>query len=286
LVNVKEGDFAGDLNEPDITTISNTYLERGMHGVPFIVDISNQENYLITKVNAKIPVGGNSPFQSMNDFNNTIGWVYSQEKDFQLNQYSDQHSSNVKTIHFYVDVDKSAKIGVQKIPITVTCLDLYGKERNVIVNVEVNIYPIPPKIVVSDITTNEIEPNKLFDLTAKVKNIGGSDARNVWMLLNGTSNLFSIITGNLAPQSLNKTEEKEFVFRILAGDLDLGKTYLTTLSYSYEDELENFYSFEVNPELIIPLQVSKTASVVEEEDEIKFLILDITTTKIEPNSNF
>ena len=179
IVYVLEGDDANDLLEPDLSIRTDKYLECGMRNVPFTVELSNLENYMISKANAKLPVGGSSPFRELNDVEGSPGWVYSQETDFSLGGINEPYSSNECSLHFYVDVANDAEIGIHTIPVTIICVDLYDNERSVVLNIEVNIYPIPPKLVISDIETKNILPNSVFQLTAKIENIGGSDAKEV-----------------------------------------------------------------------------------------------------------
>lgn len=264
ILQVLEGDDGNDNTEPDLQAISSATLRPGMHNVQLSVELTNLENYRLNNVNVKINAGGTSPLQQLNEIDRTEVEIDAQEKDFIMYGANDGSFSNKYTIHFLVDVYKDAAVGVQEVPITVTCLDPFNQERSTIVKVPLNINPIPPSCVISDIITSKIKPNKDFDLTVKVYNCGGSEAKYVRVMFNGSSNLFSAKESIQGPNSIKKNEEFEFKFNIRAGEVDPGNTYTSSVFVSFEDPLGNDYPFNSNPDHKITLRVDKA----EDEDQL------------------
>jgi hypothetical protein len=254
LINVMEGDNANDVSEPDLQAISTASLKPGMHNVLLPVELTNLENYRLINVNAKIKAGEGSPLQRLNVVDRTVTEIDSQEKEFTMYGANDAFFSNKNTIHFMVDVYLDAAPGNQEVPITITCLDPFNQERTTIVKVPININPIPPCFLISDASATAIEPNKKFTLTIQAYNSGGSDAKKVRLLFNGSSNLFSSDEGIQGPKTIKKNEIGEFTYEIKANDIEPGKTYTCTVFVSFEDSMGNLYSFDSNPQQKITLR--------------------------------
>ncbi len=277
LVNVIEGDDENDNTEPDLLAMSSTYLEPGMHNVLVNVQLTNQENYRLTNVNAQITAGYDSPLLPLNEINRTAGKIEAQEKDFTMYAGNYQY-----TVHFLADIYKNAAPGIWETAITVTCLNPFNQERTTVVKVPLNINPIPPKFIISETTTEKIKPNSNFTLKIKLYNCGGSNAKNVMVMFNGSSNLFSAVENILEIESINKNEEFELEFLIRTGELVTGTTYTASIYISYEDPLGNLFSFDSTTAQIIPLYIEK-----EEPPSIpRFIISDVSSKDIKPNSNF
>ena len=257
LVEVKEGDDANDQNEPDLQAIASASLQPGTHNVQLEVQLTNLENYQLNNVNVQIDAGGTSPLQPLNEVDRTAVKIDAQEMDFTMYSGNDPTFSNKFTVHFMVDIYKDAAAGINDVPITLTCLDPFNQERSTTVNVPININPVPPSFVVSDATTSEIKPDKKFKLTVKVYNCGGSNAAQVKLLFNGSSNLFSAEQGIQGPQAINKNEEKEIIFTINAGEIESGKIYSSSIFISYEDSLGNVYPFDASTEQSITIRTTE-----------------------------
>ncbi len=286
IVHVLEGDSAKDLIEPDLFALSETYLRCGMHGISLTVQLTNLEYYQLTKVNSQIQTGGNSPLLPLNEKGATVKWISSQEHDYIIPGVNNRYGSNIVNVHFILDVSSETLPGVYDVPIKITCVNEYEEERITTVNVQLNIYPIPPKLVISDIITDDIYPNSNFQLNAKLNNIGGSNAKKVYLMFNDSSNLFSAERSILEQKNINVTEEVRFSFNIITGYIIPGKTYQCRLFFSYEDEIGNIYSFETNSPVIMPLFVLENETEPVEISVPKLIISDVSTTEIKPNSNF
>jgi hypothetical protein len=231
-----------------------------MHNVKLSIELTNLENYRLNNVNVKIDVGGNSPLQQLNEVDRTPVKINAIEKDFAIYSASDPAFSNRYTIHFMVDVYGDATSGVNEVPLTITCLDPFNQERTTLVTVPLNINPIPPRIIVIDASTNDIEPDDTFKLKVRVYNCGGCNAKNVRLLFNGSSNLFTAEKSIQGPKNLNKEAEVEFEFNIKAGDVEPGEVYTSSVRLGYEDELGNLISFDDAPEQFITLRVNEPES--------------------------
>ncbi len=255
LVHVQEGDDENDINEPDLLAMSSTYVQPDMHSVLVAVELTNLENYVLSNVNAQISVGNGTPLQPLNDLSRTPKYIDAQEKDFTLFSANDPIFSNKYTVHFIVDIFQDANASVHEVPIQVTCLDSFNQKRTTMVKLPLNINHIPPRCVISDITTDNIEPNGNFTLTVKVYNCGGSNAKNVKLMFNGSSNLFGSEKSTVGPKSINKNEGAVFEFKINSGDVDPGATYTSSIYINFEDTLGNNYPFDLNPEHPITLRV-------------------------------
>lgn len=244
LLEVKEGDNADDKTEPDMMAMANTYLQPGMKSVQLPVELTNLENYRLNSVNVEIAAGGTSPIASYSSSNGSTMNIKAQEKDFTIYGANDMVYSNKQTVTFFVDINKNAPTGVTEVPITLTCLDPFNQERTTTVMLPLNINPIPPGFIVSDVTTTDIGANGQFTLTLKVYNCGGSDARNVQVMFNGSSNLFSAKEAIMGPKSVDMEEEAEFVFTIFTNEIEPGHMYTPSVIISFEDDIGNTYPFE------------------------------------------
>jgi hypothetical protein len=261
LVEVKEGDDANDVNEPDLLAMSSTYLQKGMKNVKLRVEISNLENYGLNAVNAQIEAGGTTPLREIGTGNGS-GSVDAIETDFFLSGANNPGSDSYM-VTFPVDINRDALSGAHSVPITVTCLDPYNQQRTTLVYVTLNVNSIPPAFVVSDVSAEPIGSNDLFTLTVKVFNSGGSDAQNVRVLFNSSSNLFSAKESYQTKSEVRQNEEAEFIFVVMTGELDQGNFYDTSLFVSYEDEAGNLYPFSPHTEQPVTLR----AKVIEEKEE-------------------
>ncbi len=282
LVNVKEGDDPDDTTEPDLLAVSNTYLQPGMRGVELEVELTNLENYRISNVNALIEADEDCPLQALNHVNETMGKIYPNEKEFTLYGASDMGVSNKKTLHFIADVKNNARTGLNDVSLSVTCYDPYNQYRETTADISMNIQPIPPKFIINNAETSEIKPNKNFTLTLDVYNSGGSDASNVQLMFNGSSNLFSATKKIEGPKLIRKMDSEDFTFQLVAGDVISGTTYTSSIFISYEDSLGNINNFDPDRRLVVPLQVKK-------EDPSwapRFIVTDAKTSDIKPNKEF
>jgi hypothetical protein len=261
LVEVKEGDDANDVNEPDLFAMSYTYLQKGMKNVNLRVEISNLENYGLNAVNAQIEAGGTTPLREIGTGNGS-GSVDALEKDFVLTGANNPGSDSY-TVTFPVDINRDALSGAHSVPITVTCLDPFNQQRTTLVYVTLNVNSIPPAFVVSDVSAEPIGSMDLFTLTVKVYNSGGSDAQNVRVLFNSSSNLFSAKESYQTKSEVRQNEEAEFIFVVMTGELEQGNFYDTSLFISYEDEAGNLYPFSSYTEQPVTLR----AKVIEEKEE-------------------
>ena len=282
LVNVLEGDDENDMMEPDMIGSSDTYLKPGMKNVLLNVELTNLENYQINSVNAEISAGYPSPLQPLNEVNRTPRKIVAQEKDVKIYGANDPVFSNTNTFHFMVDVYSEAASGVYEVPVTVTCLDPFNQERTCSVLVPMNIAPVPPKFVIADATTDAINPNDYFNLTVQIYNCGGCMAKDVYVMFNGSSNLFSARESIQGPITIFKGNDNQVEFEILAGEVDPGATYYPSVLLSYNDDSGNFYPFSSNTQLTIPIQIDDAKPPLLP----RFVVSDVSTSDISPNSNF
>jgi hypothetical protein len=282
LVNVIEGDDENDNMEPDMIGTTNTHLKPGMHNVLLAVELTNLENYQLNSLNAEISVGYPSPLQPLNEVNRTPRKISAQEKDIKMYGANDPVFSNTYTAHFLVDVYQEILSGVYEVPVTITCLDPFNQERISSVIVLMNIAPVPPKFVISDATTDAIRPNDYFNLTVEIFNCGGCIAKNVMVMFNGSSNLFSAKEGIQGPSNIYKNNEMEFEFEIFAGEVEPGRTYNPSLLLSYNDDSGNFYPFDASSKLTIPIQIDEAKPPLMPN----IVVTDVSTNDISPNSNF
>jgi hypothetical protein len=256
LVNVIEGEDANDQMEPDLVVFSETEMKPGMKNVLLTVECTNLENYRLNDLNAKISAGGLSPLQKLNEEDRAATEVEAQEKDLTLYGANEAGYSNKETIHFMVDVFKDATAGLHNVPITFTCLDSFNIERTVTVDVALNVIPNPPILVISDASTDKIEPNDNFKLNLKVYNCG-SEAKSVRVMFNGSTNQFSAVQSIQGPKSIKKNEEMIFTFDIKAGDIDPGNTYTLSVFFDYEDASGNSYPFDSSTENKLSIRAKK-----------------------------
>lgn len=287
LVLVNEGDDENDKSEPDIIATSSTQLRQGMQNVQLTIELINLESYQLNNANAFINAGEPSPLQSLNDPDRSVKILRALEQNFTIYGADSSGYSNKFTVHFLVDVYKDTLPGRHDVPISVVCYDAYNRQRISIINVALMIDPIEPNLIISDILTTEIEPNSNFTLEIKIYNYGGSEAKNVRLMFNGTSNLFSAKESISEPQNINKSEEVKFEFDILAYNIKQGNSYIAYILISYEDITGKFYYFDDNPSQSILLQTKK--GIVDEEAvdlTPKFILTYVSTTNITPNSNF
>jgi hypothetical protein len=282
LVDVKEGDGYQDYNEPDLLAVSNTKLRPGMRNVQLTVELTNLENYKIISVNPMIESGSSSPIKALNAINDTLMKINSIESDFIMYGANDPTFTNKYTVHYYVDVDPEADPGLHDIPIIVTCYDTFNQVRVTTVYVSINIEPIPPRFIISNAQTDEINPNDNFTLTVDVFNSGGSDAMNVRLMFNGSSNLFYSKYNVQGPKFIPKNDDAQFSFKVTTGELEPGQTYICSLYACYEDEMGNFNNYNPNCQLTIPLHVQN-------EDPLfapRFIITDTITNDIKSGNVF
>jgi hypothetical protein len=283
LVTVLPGDDENDLIEPDLQAFSVAELQPGMKNVQVIVLLTNLENYQVMNSNAQIATGGTSPLQPPGDDDRTAGTVNAIESDFTMYAANDPVFSNQQILNLFIDVYKDALPGVYDVPITVTCLDPFNVERTTTVNVKLIISPVPPQLMVSDVSTTEIQPNGDFNVTVKVQNIGGSDASNVSLMFNGTSNLFSAKGTATGPSTIAANGEGTYKFVITAGEVEQGTTYVSSILASFKDPVGNIFSYDPDTQQVISFFV--------EEAELPppppmLAISDITAVEILPNEQF
>jgi hypothetical protein len=257
VVNVLEGDDANDLIEPDMQAICTTTLKPGMRNVLLPVEITNLENYRIINVKAQIRGGGTSPLQPLNEADRTATEIDSQEAEFTMYGANDPVFSNKFTVHFPVDVYMDAEPGMHDVPLTISCLDPFNQVRTNQITVPLNILPVPPSFVISDVSASAIKPGKDFTLTVKVYNCGGSEAKVVKLMFNGSTNLFTAIDSIQGPKSIKKDETGEFTFKVKAHEVEPGTIYSASVYISYEDPAGNSYGFNSNPEKSVTLRVKK-----------------------------
>jgi hypothetical protein len=83
-------------------------------------------------------------------------------------------------------------------------------------------------------------------------------------MFNGSSNLFSSLSGIQGPYLIGLDQAMNFEFLIQAHDVELGDKYQSSLFISYKDSLGKLYPFDSEREIPINLQVALTN--VEEPD--------------------
>ncbi len=213
IVNVLEGEDQNDNNEPDIQATTDAVFQRGEHNVMLNVELTNMENYRLKNVNVKIDAGEGSPLQPLNEMDRESTTIDALEKDFTMYGANDPIFSDKHTIHFLVDIYKAAPMGAQEVTITITCFDSFNQEKVTISKLLLSINPIPPRFIISDISTTDIKPNTDFTLKVKIFNCGGSDAQNVRVMFNGSTNLFSADENVRSITSIGKNKEAEFEFK-------------------------------------------------------------------------
>jgi len=282
LINVKEGDDPSDINEPDLFAFSETPLSVGDRNVLLTVELSNLERYQISNVIPELQVGGESPLQKLNSRDPLESWLEPLEKDFILFSANDPTNSNTFELHYMLDVSNNIMPGMYTVPIMVSCLDCMNNQRFNTVYLQLNIQPNPPKFLVSEIYASTVKPNEDFNLTLTVFNSGGSDARNVTLMFNGSSNLFSAVSSIKGPEHIKKGEQENFVFKLQASDLEPGSKHTLSFFVTCEDCLGNIQTYDKNPELSIPIMVKK----FNPSFAPRFIISETTTTSIKPNSDF
>jgi hypothetical protein len=257
LVNVKEGDDVNDKTEPDILALTSDTLRPGMNNVLLAVELTNLENYRLNNVNAKLSAGGTSPVKKLNAEDRAATEVNAQETEFIMYGANDVYLPNKYTIHFLIDIYDDVSAGQHNVPITFSCLDPFNMERTVTVQLSLNLNPNPPQFLITDATTSDIKPDKNFQLTVKVYNCGGGEGKNVRMMFNGSSNLFSPVDSVQTISSVKQNEVGEFKFDVKANHVEPGNTYASSVYISYEDAIGNEYGFDENAEKQITLRVKE-----------------------------
>lgn len=116
------------------------------------------------------------------------------------------------------------------------------------------VSPPKPRFVLTDVSTSYILANGNFSLKVKVFNVGEASARNVMLMFNGSSNLFSATQSVLGPKVIMEDEEAMFEFTIVSGEIEEGKTYKSNILICFEDYLDNIYDFDENPSFPVELQ--------------------------------
>ena len=284
LIHVQEGYDPNDQQEPDVFAFSPTSLQVGKSNVILTVQLSNLENYQLNNVNAQLQVGGDSPLQRLNTKDFLESWISPLEREFTLySAYDQDHlSSSIYELHYMVDVDSDADPGQYEVPMIINCLDCINNERSTTTKLQLNIQPDPSRFLVTEIYSSTVEPNKDFNLTITVFNSGGSNARNVSLMFNGSSNLFSAESNVKGPKNINKGQEEVFYFKINAGDLEPGSTHSLSFFVTCEDCIGNIRTYDSNPKLTVPIMVKK----IDPEFAPKFIISETVSTEIKPNSFF
>lgn len=127
--------------------------------------------------------------------------------------------------------------------------------------------PKLPRFIVTDVSTKDIKPNANFTLAIKIYNAGESSGKNVRIMFNGSSNLFSARESIQGPKFILKSEEAQYDFIIKTGEVEPGKTYFSSICISYEDSDGNLHPFDQSNEHLIELHAKE--EVIEPEVIIK-----------------
>jgi hypothetical protein len=127
--------------------------------------------------------------------------------------------------------------------------------------------PKLPRFIVTDVSTKDIKPNANFTLAIKIYNAGESSGKNVRVMFNGSSNLFSARESIQGPKFIMKSEEAQYDFIIKTGEVEPGKTYFSSICISYEDSDGNLHPFDQSNEHLIELHAKE--EVIEPEVIIK-----------------
>ncbi len=250
----------------DITAKSTTTLVPGSSNVPIYITIENQESYDFTGVKVYLEAGGTTPILQPGDTAGTADKLDPED-------IGTFWASSTTTVAFVVDVDANAVGGLYDVDLYVTGFDelkneyTLGSEDAIIKKVQLRVTSIPPDFVITKVITTNIEPGKSFTLSLSLRNSGGSDASDVFVLFNGTSNLFEAENAVLGPYPLIKVNNGQtLTFNLKAGDIEYGSTHNVQILLSYKDPEGNQVRFNDRSSLGLTLRAEP------EEEEEEFTI--------------
>ncbi len=247
----------------DISAKSTTTLVPGSSNIPIYVTLENQENYDFTGVKVYLEASGTTPILMPGDTAGTADKLDPEE-------VGTLWASSSTTVAFIADVDANAVGGLYDVNLYVTGFDelkneyTLGSEDAIVKKVQLRVVSIPPDFVITKVTTTPIKPGKSFTLSLSIRNSGGSDASNVYVLFNGTSNLFEAENAVLGPYPLVKENNAQtLTFNLKAGDIEPGSTYAVQIMLSFKDPEGS----EVRFNDASPLTLTLRAEPEKEEDE-------------------
>ena len=177
-------------------------------------------------------------------------------------------------MNFIADVDPDAVGGLYDVNVYITGFDelkneytLDGDDK-VTKKVQLRVVSIPPSFVITKVESTAVKPGGTFTLSITLRNSGGSDASDLTVLLNASSNLFLATNAVLGPYPLIKVDANQaLTFEVKAGDIDYSEMYYVDLLLSYKDPEGNEVRFNEGSALGLTLQ-----SEPEEEEEEEFTI--------------
>jgi hypothetical protein len=173
------------------------------------------------------------------------------------------------TLNFIADVDPDAVGGLYDVNVYITGFDelkneytLDGDDK-ITKEVQLRVVSIPPSFVITSVETTAVKPGGTFTLSVTLRNSGGSDASDLKVLLNASSNLFLATNAVMGPYPLVKVDANQaLTFEVKAGDIDYSEMYYVDILLSYKDPEGNEVRFNEGTSLGLTLQ-----SEPEEEEE-------------------
>jgi hypothetical protein len=250
----------------DISAKSTTTLVPGSSNVPIYVTLENQESYDFTGVKVYLEAGGSTPILQPGDTAGTVDKLDPED-------IGTLWGGSTTTVVFVADVDANADGGLYEVDLYVTGYDelkneyTLGSEDAIVKKVQLRVTSIPPDFVITKVSTTNIKPGKSFTLTLSLRNSGGSDASDLVVLFNGSSNLFEAENAVMGPYPVVKVNNAQtLTFNLKAGDIEYGSTHEVQILLSYKDPEGNQVRFNDRSSLGLTLRAEP------EEEEEEFTI--------------
>jgi hypothetical protein len=246
----------------DITAKSTSTLVPGSRNIPIYVSLENGESYDFTGVKVYLEAGGTTPIRKPGDTTGT-------ETKLEPEEIGSFIGGMSTTLNFIADVDPDAVGGLYDVNVYITGFDelkneytLDGDDK-ITKEVQLRVVSIPPSFVITSVETTAVKPGGTFTLSVTLRNSGGSDASDLKVLLNASSNLFLATNAVMGPYPLVKVDANQaLTFEVKAGDIDYSEMYYVDILLSYKDPEGNEVRFNEGTSLGLTLQ-----SEPEEEEE-------------------
>jgi len=151
-------------------------------------------------------------------------------------------------LNFEVNVDASATMGTKTGKVAISGYDLSNNLVNTTFSFNYEILPVPALLTIVGVQTGQINPGKTFNLIVTVKNIGGSTATNVMVLLSLTNNLFILASPSEMPiASLTAGQQSTVNFTVKADkNIEKGATYTNFVYLKWTDAKANKIQYSDN----------------------------------------
>lgn len=235
---------------PDITLETSTVTTyfAGALNQRLDLKMSNYELYSFQNVTISIDAGASSPFEDTvidQGTPNMINKVFNSiAEGSKLNPYE-------TTFSVLVNIKPDAS-GYYSVPVEISGWDVFNDDFNVTTILEVTIQPQLPEFIIINSKNSKVKPGQNFTLDITVKNVGGSDANSLSLLLMDMtefSNTFTVGTdGIIQVGNLQANGDVSLRFNVTVDEnITLGLDYQISVRFKYMDILGTIHGFNDNP---------------------------------------